>query len=76
MICRPSIPRDQEMIDTVGIGASAHHDAMAFEFGQGEIAEGIGETDDGSKVGDAAFLEGFDHAGIFLHDFVQFVEIH
>src|SRR5579863_10335867 len=61
-------------IDAMTVGAAAHHDAMAFEFGQREVAEGIGKAYDGIEVGDAALLEGFDDAGIFFHDFVEGAE--
>src|SRR5258708_5375406 len=61
-------------ISAMSIGAVGNHDAMAFECGQREVAEWIGETGDGIEVGDAAFLERFNDTRIFFHGFVQFAE--
>src|SRR5260221_798251 len=44
---------------------------MAFEFREREVAEGIGEADDGIEVCDAALFQRFDDPGIFFYDFVE-----
>ena len=60
----------------MSVRATAVENAVTFEFGQSEIAEGASKTLYVREIGDAALLHGFNDARIFLDHLLEFVKFH